>query len=52
MWVLLEAGDAPNLAATLNIGAFNIGNALAPGWAAPCWRVAGRWTRCHGPPQR
>ncbi len=28
MQVMHEAADAPNLAATLNIGAFNIGNAL------------------------
>jgi len=28
LWVLRQAGDAPSLASSLNIGAFNLGNAL------------------------
>ena len=37
-----QAAEAPNLASTLNQGAFNLGTPAAPGWAAWRWAAACR----------
>ena len=40
IWVVEAAADAPNLAATLNQGAFNLGNAIGA-WAGGAAIAAG-----------
>jgi DHA1 family inner membrane transport protein len=55
--VMTAAADAPNLASAMNIGAFNLGNALgaalgggviAAGWGLPSVPVAGAVTSALG----